>query len=94
MAKKYLLYIHDDEQFDKVEEKSGLVNHLLNHYWAKDRHKKLEGKKFVEVVDEAFGGEKTKPEEVERILESRHDFCKNGHIAKNGKCTWKGCKYS
>lgn len=62
MAKKYLLYIHDDEKFDAVEEKSGLVNYLLDLYWS------------------------------ERYI--KNDFCKNGHIARNGKCTWKGCKYS
>lgn len=35
MAKKYLLYIHDDEWFDAVENKSELVNRLL------DEHRKL-----------------------------------------------------
>lgn len=33
MAKKYLLYIHDSDPFDTVENKSELVNGLLSKHW-------------------------------------------------------------
>lgn len=36
MAKKYLLYIHNDSRFDAEREKSRLVNRLLNDYWQEE----------------------------------------------------------
>jgi hypothetical protein len=33
MAKKYLLYIHNDTKFDEVQNKSQLVNDLLAMHW-------------------------------------------------------------
>lgn len=36
MAKKYLLYIHND-RFEKETNKSGLVNALLDAYWSGDK---------------------------------------------------------
>lgn len=30
----------------------------------------------------------------ESVYTGNAGVCKNGHIARDGKCTWKGCKYS
>lgn len=92
MAKKYLLYIHDDERFEAVENKSGLINKLLADHWQAIQFDKVRDK---QALNRAGLPEKKVREVVDNThYRSSTRLCKNGHIARDGKCTWKGCKYS
>lgn len=77
MAKKYLLYIHNSKQFDTVENKSQLINDLLDKFWSPE--KKLEptnrGPK-KKILDEYKAAK----------------VCKKGHFYTGTKCMQKGCQ--
>jgi hypothetical protein len=87
MAKKYLLYIHE-EQFDLEDKKSELVNSLLRTHYAGTEPK---------LVVENAGTEAERKQwvEVEKPTRTK-EFCKNGHPIPEGRdrCLGKGCKYS
>lgn len=55
MAKKYLLYIHDDNLFDSEPNKSELVNTLLVEYWrGKSSKFKIEEIKTPTIIKTKF----------------------------------------
>ena len=80
MAKKYLLYIHNP-RFDKQEEKSALVNELLDEHYAIQKVGELP--RFIET-----------PKTVERLVEAplarpKGKLCQHGN--QKGYCLLKGC---
>ena len=104
MAKKYLLYIHNDSEFDKVKNKSKLVNELLEaHYWnemledkivskIKPRYPKWSKDKVVEIENETVG-KLTMTVPYESIT---NGICKvhGTPLDDRKKCLMKGCKYA
>lgn len=85
MAKKYLLYIHD-ERFDSEPKKSELVNRLLAEHYS-----------LPPLRDKPLGippVAKKPKESLPSQLTPR--FCKNGHPIPypRDKCLGKGCKYA
>lgn len=90
MAKKYLLYIHDDVAFDKESYKSELVNKLLKDYWS--NHTK--GNYVAPIEDLPINGVYTNLSPAEKatqfeIGDKTYVFCKHDQI--KGLCK-KGCK--
>ncbi len=85
MAKKHLLYIHD-ERFEKEQEKSKLVNELLQkHYTHQNALQYHELKK-----SHAVAGATPKSNELQSTLTCK----KHGLIINDGRdvCTLKDCK--
>lgn len=81
MAKKYLLYIHDD-RFDKETKKSGLVNELLSkHYGGFE--------KVTEILKKAPLAKDT----IE-ALKTKIDAVCTGHERMRMNCGRKGCPYA
>ena len=107
----YTIYIaaSNDKEFKAEENKSGLVNELLDRHYRKNSPLSPNGedvytaKKLVPMTPPDSGTtrrtlEETafqiKPEAFQKRQESR-GTCKNGHIlGLNGKCLQKGCKYA
>lgn len=84
MPKKYLLYIHNDDQFEQEERKSALVNELLDSHYGNfiankhNRHNKhVSIKKLTKTADN-YSSEET---------------C-TGHDTLRWNCGRKGCAYS
>ena len=89
MAKKYLLYIHNDKQFDLEENKSELINELLDSHYGnfievphvkvkkitKNKDTSAETSTFVEIPGVVKGSEfKPKP---------RLGECQRHHVDKS-----------
>jgi len=97
MAKKYLLYIHDD-RFEQEPQKSALVNLLLDRHY--DYYKPgtlIEDFRDDEDLDGSVVGSVELAEKLKDMQEEKPmDFCKEGHPIPEGrtKCMGKGCKYS
>jgi hypothetical protein len=77
MAKKYLLYIHNEEQFDKVDNKSQLINDLLDAYWSPRKKSEEPIRSPKKIILENYKGSKV---------------CKKGHFFTGTKCMQKGCQ--
>lgn len=96
MAKKYLLYIHD-ELFEKEPSKSKLVNSLLERHY----HTTMDGgKNRAEVLNDIA----VKMAAVKEFARQQNDVRFTGKIKmctvhnipvdKYDRCLQKGCKYS
>lgn len=86
MAKKYLLYIHD-ERFSAEAKKSELVNNLLERHY----HGTVGGKTQEEInteIDEKIYSRKG-PQDIASAAVKAIKFCKHDHVV--GLCK-QGCK--
>lgn len=101
MAKKYLLYIHD-ERFEKETKKSELVNHLLAGHYEDDvveagSFKTYDNGDVSYTVNAKpkFSIDATKGTAVATQIPD-DDYCKvhNVRLTPYGKCLQKGCKYA
>lgn len=104
MAKKYLLYIHDDELFDKELYKSELVNRLLKGHWAHIAPGDYIAP--IEDIEKASSPKPTKSERSPNESSTRKAAVKSQTPKPNptcpdhgipldtkGHCTWRGCKH-
>lgn len=105
MPKKYLIYVHNDAEFDKLTkrgEKSGLVNQLLDEHWKPKKKpampkvgsgKGLVDPKKVVAQYDAKKAIKT-PEQAKaaarQVAKDRSDFCEHGFAP--GFCKKQKCK--
>ena len=76
MAKKYLLYIHNEVRFDKVENKSQLINDLLNDYWSPEKKLEPTNRGPKKIILDTYKASKV---------------CKKGHFYTGSRCMQKGC---
>lgn len=95
MAKKYLLYIHD-ERFDNEDNKSALVNSLLeSHYKGYKRETITDAAHAERVVKDLLSKKPVSKNIRPKIKAVEKGECRNGHLlGRLGKCLEKGCKYS
>lgn len=87
MAKKYLLYIHD-ERFDSEKQKSALINRLLEtHYDIKD----LEGDPTTHTMREVL-----KKNKLPMLVAVLDNLPGNPHLCRHnmlsGTCGYASCK--
>lgn len=88
MAKKYLLYIHDDEWFDTIKNKSELINRLIAE------HKNLPPFREKKISELGAWTPPTAPILVEPpapINKPKKDYSVCKHGFPKGFCK-KGCK--
>jgi len=77
MAKKYLLYIHNEVKFDGVENKSQLINTLLEAYWSPPKKLEDANRSPRKII-------------LDQYKASR--VCKKGHFYTGSRCMQKGCQ--
>lgn len=77
MGRNYTLYVNV-EQFADEANKSGLINRLLSEHYnvSKTASKPSANKPTVDELKKATGS---------------FSVCKNGHLYRGAKCTYKGC---
>lgn len=89
MAKKYLLYIHNDSMFDSIKNKSGLINELLDGHFNFGNTKKIDLKppKIIDTHKIANN--------IPGVMRASEvsDKC-TGHPNFRRNCGRKGCGYT
>lgn len=109
MAKKYLLYIHE-EAFEKEERKSELVNGLLETYYSKhpavrvvvrdDINKLTTQKKPTQFIDATHGTAVATGPLNTQTTSNRPKYLETTsaglceHYQPKGQCLVKGCKFA
>jgi hypothetical protein len=89
MAKKYLLYIHNSDRFDRCRNKSVLVNALLEDHFSLDRELVVPSSPPVAVALNI----KEAPDTTLHIAKTANEYkyCKKGHPYRGPRCMQKGC---
>lgn len=97
MAKKYLLYIHD-ERFEKEQKKSELINKLLaEHYgpgFAEQIHNIAKAQKKFDKPTPATKKPKESPLDIPGVERASEAKCKGEHYMSRKNCGKQECPWS